>query len=117
VEYVSVLAQAQRLVATGSLERLAGFVGEVAGVWPEARHKIDATQAVDDFAEALGVNPKIVRSDKEVEALVQAEQQAAANAQAAEQGANMVDMAKTASDTNMEGDNALTTMLRNAGVQ
>ena len=82
VEYVSVLAQAQRLASTGAIDRLAQFTGSIASIWPEARHKIDATRAVDEYAEALGVDPSIVRSDEAVAQAAQAEQQAAAQAQA-----------------------------------
>lgn len=117
VEYVSVLAQAQRLVATGAVERLSGFVGQIAAVWPEARHKIDAAKAVDEYAESLGVDPSLIRSDEQVAALVEAEQQQAAQAQAmavAQQGA---ELAKTASETDTgDGDNALGSVMRRAGL-
>lgn len=117
VEYVSVLAQAQQLVNTGSIERLTGFAGNMAALWPEARHKVDAMQAVDDYAEALGVNPKIVRSDDDAGALATQEAQAAAQAAAMEQGQAMADTAKTMSDTDLNDDNALSTIMRQAGLQ
>lgn len=116
VEYVSVLAQAQRLVATGAVDRLTGFVGQIAAVWPEARHKVDASRAVDEYAESLGVDPSMIRSDDEVGAMAQAEALQAQQAQAmavAQQGA---DLAKTASDTNMSEDNALGAVMQRAGI-
>lgn len=116
VEYVSVLAQAQRLVGVGSIERMAGFSAELAAVWPEARHKFNAEQAVDEYSEALGVPPSIVRSDEEVAGLVRAEQEAAAQQAAQEQGVVMADAAKTMSETSMEEGNALGTVMRNAGL-
>lgn len=116
VEYVSVLAQAQRLVATGSLERLTGFAGNLSGVWAEARHKIDVTQAVDDYADALGVNPKVVRSDDEVAQREEAERQALAQQAAQAQGQQLADTAKTMSETSTEEGNALSTIMSNAGL-
>lgn len=116
VEYVSVLAQAQRMVAVGSLERLGAYVGQLATVWPEARHKFDAQQAVDEYAEAVGVSPSVVRSDDDVAAIQQAEQQAAAQQAAMEQGMAMADAAKTVSETSMQEGNALSMMLKNAGL-
>lgn len=116
VEYVSVLAQAQRLVATGAVDRLAGFVGQISAVWPEARHKVDATRAVDEYAESLGVDPSMIRSDEQVAAITQAEQQSQAQMQAmqvAEQGANI---AKSASDAEVSEDNALGAVMRRAGL-
>lgn len=116
VEYVSVLAQAQRLVATGSLERLGGFVGQLVTVWPEARHKFDAVNAVDEYAEALGVSPEVIRTDDQVEELVNADAQAAAAQQQQAQTSASVDMAKTASEADTGGENALTDMMAAAGV-
>ena len=116
VEYVSVLAQAQRLVATGAVDRLVGFTSEIAQIWPEARHKVDIFTAVDEYAESLGVDPSMVNSNEEAGARTQAEQQQAAQAQAmaqAEQGANM---AKTASETEISENNALGAVMQRAGL-
>lgn len=116
VEYVSVLAQAQRLVATGAVDRLVGFVSQISTVWPSARHKVNALQAVDDYAESLGVDPAMVRSDDEAEAMAQAEAQQAAMAQSMAMAQQGVEMAKTASDANIDEDNALGNVMRRAGL-
>ena len=117
VEYVSVLAQAQRMVGVSSIERTVGFVGQLATIWPEARHKINPSQAVDEYTEAMGVSPGMIRSDREAAELSQAEAQAAAQAQAGDQGQQMADTAKTVSETSLDESNALGTLLRNAGLQ
>jgi len=116
VEYVSVLAQAQRLVATGAVDRLVGFTSQVAQVWPEARHKVNASRAIDEYAESLGVDPSMIRSDDEVAAMAQAEAQQAAQAQAMASAQQGVDIAKTASETNMNEDNALGAVMQRAGL-
>jgi len=116
VEYVSVLAQAQRMVATGSLERLGAFTAELSQVWPGARHKFDAAQAVDEYADALGTSPKVVRSDDEVAAMEAADAKALAQQQAMEQGQQLADTAKTASDTEIKEGNALGNMMEQAGL-
>jgi hypothetical protein len=116
VEYVSVLAQAQRLVATGAIDRLVGFTGQLAAIWPEARHKINAMQSVDDYAESLGVDPAIIRSDDEVAIMVEQEQMRAAQAQAMATAQQGVDMAKTASETELNENNALGATMRRAGL-
>ena len=111
VAYISVLAQAQRLVATGAVDRLVEFTGQLSAVWPEARHKVNASKAVDEYADSLGVDPDLIRSDREVAEMVQQEQ---AQAQQAQQAAAMqqgVDTAKTASEINPE---ALTDILGGA---
>jgi len=116
VEYVSVLAQAQRLVNTGAIDRITQFTGQIAAVWPNARHKIDANQAVDDYAESLGVDPAIIKSDREAEALAAAEAQAQAQADMMARGEQLANVAKTASETNIEGDSVLGATIERAGL-
>jgi hypothetical protein len=116
VEYISVLAQAQRLAATGAVDSLVAFTGQVSAIWPEARHKIDAVRAVDEYAESLGVDPSILRSDDEVAAITQAEQQRAAIAQAANAVQQGAEVAKTASEANLSEDNVLGAVASNAGM-
>ncbi len=116
VEYVSVLAQAQRLVSAGSLERLGGYVGQLSAVWPEARHKFNALQAVDEYSDSLGTDPGVVRSDDEVEALQVAETEAQSRAAAMEQGQNLANTAKTMSETDTSEGNALSTVMNRVGL-
>tara|TARA_R110001606_G_scaffold319345_1_gene466217 strand:- start:662 stop:1387 length:726 start_codon:yes stop_codon:yes gene_type:complete len=116
IEYISVLAQAQRLVATGGIERLAEFAGSLAAVWPEARHKVDATQMVDDFSNALGVNPKQVRSDDAVAEIIAQEQAAAAQAAQQQQAMEMAAMAKPLSETDVGGQSILDRAAESAGL-
>jgi len=116
VEYVSVLAQAQRLVNTGAIDRIIGFTSNVAAVWPAARHKVDANQAVDDYAESLGVDPALIRSDSDAQASADAEAQAQAQAQRMAQAEQMANVAKAASETSISDDNVLGRTMENAGV-
>ena len=80
VNYVSSLAQAQRAVATGTIERLSGFVGQLASFDPNVIDKFDGDQAIDEYATAIEAPPRIVRSDEDVaaerQARAQQEQQA-----------------------------------------
>jgi hypothetical protein len=117
VEYVSILAQAQRMVAVGGLERLTGFTAQIASVWPEARHKVDAMQVVDEYAESMGVNPRVVQADDKANQIMQAERQASMAAQAQTQAADMAQTAKIASETDTSGENALTEILQQAGLR
>jgi len=107
VEYVSVLAQAQRLVNTGAIDRITEYVGAVTPIWPEARHKINIMQNIDNYADALGVDPNTINSDSDANAAAEAEKKAAQQQAMMEQGAQAVDMAKTASETNMDENSAL----------
>lgn len=66
VEYISPLFQAQKAVATASIERMTAFVGQVSEKSPEAIDKYDADQAIDEYADAIGVSPNIILTDNEV---------------------------------------------------
>lgn len=102
VEFVSVLAQAQRAVAAGGVDRLLGTVSSIAAVKPDVLDKIDFDQVVDDYGEMFGVNPEIIVPDDVVaERRAQRAQQMAAQ-QAAAAAPTVVDAAKTASEIDVD---------------
>ena len=115
VEYISILAQAQKLVGTSAVERLASFVGNLAGVRPEVLDKINFDEMVDQYGGMLGVPPQLIRPDEEVAKLRQARAQQAAQAQQAEAAAASVQGARVLSETDTSSDNALTRILSNLG--
>jgi hypothetical protein len=110
VQYVSVLAQAQKAVATSSIEATAGFTMNLAQVDPNVIDKLDTDQMIDEYAKAKGVPPSTIRSDDDVAALREQRQAAAQQQQQMEQMSNMVESAKTLSETDTSGDNALTNL-------
>jgi hypothetical protein len=119
VEYISMLAQAQRAVAIGGIERVVGFIGQLAGIDPQVLDKLDRDQAVDEVAKAIGAPPHIIRSDKEVEALRAERAQAQQAAQAAQQQQQgmmqAVQGAKLLSETDTGGKNGLTDVMQAMG--
>ncbi len=80
VEFISMLAQAQRAVATQSVDRFVMNMGAVAQVKPEVLDKFDADKWVDLYADALGLDPSLIVAGEQVAFVRQqrAEQQAAA---------------------------------------
>lgn len=107
VEYISILAQAQKLVGVVGLDRFMGSTLNIAALIPNVLHKIDSNEVVDEYAESLGINPRLVRSNDAANESAQAvaqQQQALSDAQAAKDTAAAV---KSAGDTSMEGDTAL----------
>jgi hypothetical protein len=114
-EYISVLAQAQKLMSTGSVERLASFTGNLVAVFPSVKDKLDTDKMIDAYADMLGVPEGIVRSDEET---AQVRAAAAQQAQAQQQGEAMMQAAQgaaTLSKADMSGDNALTRLLAQNG--
>lgn len=63
VEYTSIMAQAQRAVGVGSIERLTSYVGNWAALKPEALDKIDVDQSIDEYADRIGTPSRIVVAD------------------------------------------------------
>jgi hypothetical protein len=98
VEFISVLAQAQRAVATQGMDRLLGTVGQMAAINPNVLDKINFDQVVDDYGNAYGVNPKIIVPDDVAAGIRQQRAQAQQAAQAAATAPQVVDSAKTASE-------------------
>jgi hypothetical protein len=116
-EFISVLAQAQKVVGIQGIEELARYVGAMAKMQLEAGReatiidKFDFDQAIDEISDMLATPVSITRSDEKVEALraERAQAQQAQQAMAAvQQGA---ETAKTMADANLEGDNVLSRML------
>jgi hypothetical protein len=115
VEYLSILAQAQKLVGTSAVERLASFVGNLAAVRPDVLDKVNFDELVDQYSGMLGVPPQVVRTDEEVAQTRQAKAQAAQAQMQQQQATTAVQGAKVLSETDTGGDNALTRMLSNLG--
>ena len=107
VEYISILAQAQRMVSSAGVEQLAGFVSNLASVWPEARHKFDPAQAIDDYANAVGTAPDIIRADDAYQEAVQAEQQQQQQAAQQDQAIQQAQMAQSLANTPMDEESGL----------
>lgn len=116
VEYTSLMAQAQKLVGVVGHERFLTVASQLAQIFPEARHKVNVMQALDDEGDMLGVNPKVIRGDDEAEALANDERQAMAAQAQAEAMNKMTGAAKNLSQTDLETDNAMSRLLDTAGV-
>jgi hypothetical protein len=98
IEYISILAQAQKAVATGSIERTAAFIGNLAGVKPDILDKFDADEAVDQYADMVGSPPSIIVADDKVKAIREAREQQRKAAQQAEMAATMAPAAKAGAE-------------------
>lgn len=108
VEFVSMLAQAQRAVATNSIDRFVGNLGAVAGIKPDVLDKFDADKWADTYADALGVDPDLIVPGEQVALIRQARAQQAAQQQQAEQAAMAADAASKLGRVNTSQPNLLT---------
>lgn len=110
IKYISTLAMAQRAVATQNIDRMVQFAGGLMQMgFPDAGMKVDALQAVDEYAKAIGAPPTVIVPDEVVQqklAAQQQQQQQAQQLEAAQQGANV---AKMASEAKLSEDESLLT--------
>lgn len=116
VEYISIMAQAQKMIGLSSLERFTGFVGNLAlsqanapqsAVWD----KIDLDQSIDEYAEMTGVPPRIVVPDEQVAQVRADRAQAEAQQRAVEQATQESVAARNLSQAKTGPDNALGQLL------
>jgi len=84
VEFVSVLAQAQRAIGVNGIDRFVGSVGMVAQFKPEVLDKINTDEWADTYSEMLGVPPKLLVANEDAQALREARNQAMAAKEQAE---------------------------------
>lgn len=125
VEYIGILAQAQKLLGITGLERLVNFVGNIALGQANAQRstevldKLDVDQIVDEYGDMIGTPPNLVRSDDAVAAIRGQRAQAAQQAQKFAQMQQMADAAKTAAQAGaqpaQEGGGSLGQMLSGLG--
>lgn len=117
VDFISTLAQAQRAVNAVSVERAVGFIGNIAGAWPEALDKIDPDALVETHWDMLGASPTPMRDDESLAALREQRQRAAQAQMAAESAKTAKDAgagAKALSETDVSSDSALQRLLSGA---
>ena len=117
VEYVSIMAQAQKANALGSYDRFTMFVGQLAAVDPQVLDIVDRDKLVYHYGEMCGVATDVTVDESKVASIRQAraQQQAAQQKMAAiEQGANA---ANKLAGAPMDESNALTELISasNAG--
>ena len=107
VEYISTLAQAQKAVGVGPIERTIGFIGTLAELDPSVLHRMNADEALEEFTELVGAPPKMLRSKDEAEGLRQAEAEAAEGAAAMSAMEPMARSAALLSEASERGVSAL----------
>jgi hypothetical protein len=111
IEFISMLAQAQRAVGANSIDRWVGSLGAVAQYKPDVLDKFNADEWADAYADMLGVDPNLIVADDKVAVIrtqrAQQQQMAQQTALAEQQSQT----AKNLGETPMGDGNALEGML------
>lgn len=113
VQYVSIMAQAQKQTALTALERFTSFVSQMVQAMPQSgvADIPDFDELIREYADATGVSPKVVRGAAEVLAMRQRRDQQAQAAQTAEAAPKLADAAQKLGSTPASGDNILAQLL------
>lgn len=119
LEFVSVLAQAQRSTAMAGVDRWIGAAASIAAAKqdPSIWDNVDTDQAIQKAAGYLGVDPELARGADEVAQIRQARQQAQDAMAKQQQAAQAAETAKTLAGADMSTDNALTNVVRGFATQ
>jgi hypothetical protein len=112
VEFISMLAQAQKAVATGAIERFWQFGGQIAALKPEAADRLDPDGTMEAYADMTGIPSGVMVDRKQAMALREQRAKQQAQQAAMQQGLALVKGAKTASEIDVGGgQNAVSAML------
>ena len=111
VEFVSMLAQAQRAVATNGVDRFIGNLGAIAGMKPDVLDKFDSDKWADEYSEMLGINPELIVPSEQVAMIRKQRADQAAMAQRSEMLNQSADTANKLAGASTNGQNALTDVM------
>ena len=111
VQYISILAQAQQMVAVSAINQSIATIGSWAGLFPDVVDNIDIDDAAQEVMSSNGVPAKVIRSKEEVAATRKAKADAMAQAKQQQDMASLVQGAKTASEIDLSTNNAMTQLL------
>lgn len=114
IEYVSILAQAQKALGVAAIERAVAFTGNLAQAFPTAADNLNVDATVSQYFEAVGVPPPMLNDPEVVAQIRQARADAAAEQQRQQQLAQVVEGANLLSQTDTGGQNALTDIMAQA---
>lgn len=111
VEYISIMAQAQKLIGVAGVDRFFGFVAQAATADPSVMDKINMDETIDNYADMTGVPPKMIRSNDEAGEIRAERQQAMQQQQTMENIQGASKSAKDLAGAKLEEDSALKRLL------
>jgi hypothetical protein len=114
IEYISIMAQAQKAIGLAGLERFAGFVGQVATVSPDILDRVDNDELIESYADGTGIPPKILRSVDDAQQIRDQRAKAAQVQQAAQNAPQIAGAVRDLSQSPTgDGHSALSQLLGN----
>jgi len=103
IQYVSVLSDAQRAVATVPIERFLALTGNLAAVYPKALNVPDFEELLREYGTAIGVPAKGIRPREAVADLGQQQDELRATQEASQTGLALAQSGELLSKTEVGG--------------
>jgi hypothetical protein len=118
VEYISVMAQAQKVMGVGGMERFVATTANLAAVMPDVLDSVNIDRWANRYGDMLGLDPDIINSPEEVAAIRGARAEAQQAQAQAEQAKMEADAVAKLGSVPANDDSLLNEMLArgNAGV-
>lgn len=114
IQYISMLAEAQRAIGTAGIERLFQFAGNLAGVKPDILDNLDEDEGIREYGDLLHVPAKLIKDKRSVAKVRQVRAQQQQQADLLQQTVAGAKGAKDLSETNVGGGmNVLQMMMGN----
>ncbi|MBT0317620.1 portal protein [Morganella morganii] len=107
VEYISVMAQAQKAIGVSSIERFIGFTSGIGQFKPDALDKINVDETIDAYAASIGVPPSVVATNEQVAQIRENRAQQQAMVQQMQMAQAAVGGAQALGNTPMDDNSAL----------
>lgn len=107
VEYISVMAQAQKAIGVSSIERFIGFTSGIGQFKPDALDKINVDETIDAYAASIGVPPSVVATNEQVAQIRENRAQQQTMAQQMQMAQAAVGGAQALGNTPMDDNSAL----------
>lgn len=115
IQYISLLAEAQRAASTSAIERWLQLAGGLVAVKPDAMDNVNSDETIETYGDLLNIPPHLQNSPEAIAAIRNARGKQLQQAQALQTGTAMAQGAQTLSQTEIGGGaNALSAMLGRA---
>lgn len=111
VEFVSMLAQAQRAIGTSGVDRFVANLGVVAAVKPDVLDKFDGDAWADTYSDMLGVDPNLIVGGEQVAMLREKRNQMMAMKEQLAAGQQQAGTVKTLAQAQTAQPSALTNVI------
>lgn len=114
VQYISILAQAQKAMGVQQIESTIGFVGQIAGFAPQAVDNLDIDACINEIANLQGVPAKLIMDKDQIQAIREERAKQVQQQQALAAGQVIADSASKLGKTPGQGSGSMADNLGNA---